>query len=293
MHVINFENGQCKKIRAYLDSYINDELLVETNHEVIKHLEQCPECADELDARVRVKKMLQSSVRRDAAPLALRERIQKEIRRRPAYGFPRWALAAAAAVVLIVAGWSVMQLVRKPAAPSEVSIATAHPNAEILRIGLSDHVHCVLDSGFANRRFSLEEMTERFGADFIELVPALRERLAAGYEITVAHRCYVKGREFKHIILKNGDKVFSLIITRKNGEAFAHNDLMEVLAAGDVPVYGTQLIDEARRQQLEVAGFESRDYLAFVVSSAPRQENLEIASTLAPVVRGFLAKREA
>ena len=41
MNVINFEDGHCKRIRSYLDSYLNNELMVETNHEVLTHLEKC------------------------------------------------------------------------------------------------------------------------------------------------------------------------------------------------------------------------------------------------------------
>ena len=34
-----------------MDSYLGDELLVETNHEVLRHLENCPACRSELAAR--------------------------------------------------------------------------------------------------------------------------------------------------------------------------------------------------------------------------------------------------
>ena len=45
MKVLNFEQGECNKIRTDLDSYITDEVLVETNHEVLKHLENCKDCS--------------------------------------------------------------------------------------------------------------------------------------------------------------------------------------------------------------------------------------------------------
>jgi mycothiol system anti-sigma-R factor len=79
MNVINFDDRNCNKIRAYLDSYINNELLVETCHEVLKHLEVCAGCTGELDARLRAKKLLRNAVMRDSAPAGLRERIQREL----------------------------------------------------------------------------------------------------------------------------------------------------------------------------------------------------------------------
>jgi hypothetical protein len=57
--------------------------------------------------------------------------------------------------------------------------------------------------------------------------------------------------------------------------------------AAGTPVY------EARLQDYEVAEFETRDYLGFVVSNFAQQDNLQIASTLVPAVREFLARIEA
>jgi hypothetical protein len=38
----SFGEGACEKIRKYLDSYISNELLIETNHEVLRHVEKLP-----------------------------------------------------------------------------------------------------------------------------------------------------------------------------------------------------------------------------------------------------------
>ena len=45
MNRIPSGEGACEKIRRYLDSYVTNELLVETNHEVLRHIEGCPACA--------------------------------------------------------------------------------------------------------------------------------------------------------------------------------------------------------------------------------------------------------
>jgi len=42
---------QCREFREIADSYLSNELLVETNHAVITHLEQCARCRQELKAR--------------------------------------------------------------------------------------------------------------------------------------------------------------------------------------------------------------------------------------------------
>ncbi|HXG92123.1 MAG TPA: zf-HC2 domain-containing protein [Blastocatellia bacterium] len=290
MNVIDFEQNRCRRIRSQLDSYINNELSVEIKNDVLNHIEGCRECAEALEARARVKNLLQQAVRRDAAPQSLHQRIRKDIRR-SSYAWPRWTLAAAAAMVLLVATWGVVRFLNRPAPLSQPTVASVDANAQILKIGLGDHVHCALDKGLAGRRFTFEEMAERIGPDFIGLVPMLKEKMA-GFETVVAHSCRYNNREFKHVILKEGERVLSLVITKKNGEGFTHNELTAAINAGGVPVYQAAMMDEARSQQLQVAGFESRDYLVFVVSNAAREEILQIASAIAPAVRDFLAKRE-
>jgi anti-sigma factor RsiW len=42
---------QCREFREIADSYLSNELMVETNPRVIAHLEQCAECRQELKAR--------------------------------------------------------------------------------------------------------------------------------------------------------------------------------------------------------------------------------------------------
>ncbi len=295
MSLVNFEQHQCKKIRSYLDSYLNDELLVESNHEVLRHMENCADCARALEDRTRAKSLLQRAVRRDVAPAALRERIAQDLRRQDsrksmtaAWSFNtglRWAVAAAALVVMAIGSWAVIYYLNSRN-PRSQEVASDQ-NAQILRIGLNDHINCAIVHEQANKRFTPEKMVERLGADYAGLLPVVKEKAPAGYEVVIAHKCHVDKREFVHMILKNDEKVFSLVITKKNGEAFPESAALDVFQAAGTLVY------EARLQDYEVAGFETRDYLGFVVSNLTQTDNLEIASTLAPVVRDFLARMES
>ena len=291
MSLVTFEQHQCKKIRSYLDSYLNDELLVETNHEVLRHLENCADCARALEDRTRVKSLLQKAVRSNVAPAALRERITQDIRNRKsptaAWSFNRglgWAVAAAL-IVMVIASWAVIHSLNSRNPQSE-EIALDR-SAQILRIGLNDHINCAIVHEQANRRFTPEKMVESLGADYAGLLPVVKEKAPAGYEVMIAHKCHVDKREFVHMILENDEKVLSLVITKKSGEAFPESAALAVSRAAGTPLY------EARLQDYEVAGFEMRDYLGFVVSNLTQTDNLQIASTLAPVVRDFLAKMES
>jgi anti-sigma factor (TIGR02949 family) len=277
MNVINFNTHDCKSVRDHLDSYINNELLVETCHEVLKHLESCEDCSREMEERLRAKDLLKKAVKRDAAPAELKERIQRELYKKSAPAWRYWA-AAAAMITLLAAGLGAARLWRSPAA--------SKMGAQILKVGLDDHVHCAVERQFAERRFSTEEMSYRLGAEYFGLVPLVEQEVPGEYDVVVGHRCRTNKREYVHLILKSSQTAVSLVITRKEGESFERSDLPAVLGASGVPVYRSPL------EGYEVTGFETRDYLAFVVSDAAGADNLQVASGLAVGVRDFLARLE-
>ena len=71
---------ECRRFRDIADSYLAEELLVETNHEVLRHLETCPACRAELAARRGVRRALRSAFANaeELQPAGdLRERVQR------------------------------------------------------------------------------------------------------------------------------------------------------------------------------------------------------------------------
>ena len=43
---------QCREVRELADSFLSEQLLVETNHEIVRHLETCPDCRADIAARM-------------------------------------------------------------------------------------------------------------------------------------------------------------------------------------------------------------------------------------------------
>jgi hypothetical protein len=141
--------------------------------------------------------------------------------------------------------------------------------------------------GLANRSFTEEEVAERLGADFRGLVARVKENAPENYRVVVGHRCKFNGREFVHLILKSPEATTSLVLTRKHGESFAKDAVTAVIESSNIPVH------EASIKDFRVVRFETRDYLAFVVSTLGRDENIQLAYTIAPAVRDLLFKHEA
>ena len=267
---------------------------------MLRHLEHCEQCTAELEAKTQAKSLLRDVVLRDSAPSTLRERIQRDIRKAeapwwsPRTRFVEWALVAAAALVLFAGGWSVLHPSNtnrpKPRTTEATLLRPEIPNAAILNIGLTDHINCAVVHGQQDRRLTPEQMSEQLGSDYAGLVQVVTEK-APGFEIVVAHKCNVETREFAHLILRNKDRVCSLVLTKKNGESFTADQAAGIaeMAAEQDPSSATY---RARTREYEVTGFETRDFLGFVVSNLSASENRMLASSLAPAVRSFLAKLE-
>lgn len=288
MNVVSFEEKSCERIRKYLDAYVSHELTAETKLEVVRHLERCQDCTTALATRHRVKDALRQAVnRQEPASAALREKILRN--NKPATSWRYWSLAVAASLVLMWGGWLAFRALNLRAASSlpaqaSLNVPLSEHNTEILKIGLGDHVHCALHRDFSGGPRSFERMSNEMGPEFINLMPVVNERVPHDYKMMVAHQCKFQGRTFVHLILTNQNNILSVILTKKNAESFDQTNLNAVLKASGVPLYQTRL------QDLEVAGFETRDYLAYVVSGLPQEDNLRLASNLAPSVRNFLAK---
>src|SRR5215471_810881 len=107
MNVVNFNERSCEKYRRYFDAYLDNELLVETNQDVLQHLSSCVECARILEGRARVKQAVRSAVTSEDAPPQLAASLRAHLgARRSSFHWStvRWVIAATAVVVLAVAG---------------------------------------------------------------------------------------------------------------------------------------------------------------------------------------------
>jgi anti-sigma factor (TIGR02949 family) len=292
MNTINFSETVCKRIRTQLDHYLSNELSVEMDHEVMKHLEACAACSQELEARMRVKNLLRCAVQSETAPPRLRQRIEGQIRASESSFWLlrlslRWALAAAAAVVVVLGGvmgvrWRANRLYDDARAQAAYIRAVGARLPRIETVGLADHLHCAVFRRFPQEYPAEAVAVQQLGPQFLQLVSMVKERMPGEYRVVMAHRCSYAGRRYVHFVLKSDSNLLSLVITEKQpGESFSR---MEANSGPEVsvPVY------EVAAKRFEVAGFESQGYLAFIVSDLDRKDNLQIAENLAPLVAGFL-----
>lgn len=295
MNKMTYDAEACEKILHEFDRYMDGQLSGDAGDQVARHLESCARCARELETRRRITGTLKNAVLRAGAPPYLEARIRSRIRATSPRAswflmpVPAFGLAATIAVSLL-AGWLVYHgegagggLGR--AAQSDYIDSLYARVSHIVQVGLGDHVHCAHFRKFDDGTPSVEELSQRIGPQYAGLVRAVRDKVPPEYRISLAHQCTFRERRFVHMAMHGDDgKLLSVVITRRRpGESFAADQLTPVLESAGIPIYPSG-VDE-----FQVAGFETGDYLAFVVSDLPRQQNTQFASNVAPTVHEFLS----
>jgi anti-sigma factor RsiW len=293
MNIVNFGRPECNKTRGYLDYYMNNELSVESSHAVQQHLDSCPECSADLAGRLRIKEAVKRSVGQIDAPGYLEARVRARLREQSTPSlFRDWAMpvAVAATVVLaVVLGWRAFdhktEIWETAKADQENYIESLfHAVPRVIQIGLGDHAHCAYYRKFPNPPQTFAEMAGKLGPNFRELVPLVKQKVPDSFHVAVGHQCKYRERQFVHLALRRENELLSIIITKREpGESFQTGDLKPVLEAAGVPVYA------ALADQFEIAGLETGQYLAYVISNMPRDENLRIAQALTPPLTEFLS----
>ena len=301
MNRVQFGEGACDKARKYLDSYISNELPIETNHEVLGHIESCAACASELEARIQLRTRLKAAVNAQSVPPQIQARIREKIRTDHssswfasgwfASGSPRWAVAIAASLVICAGVWLNYSPAKMPAltdrpAQSVYIQRVSATLAAVLKVGLRDHIHCSIFRKYPKNPPTVDKMEADLGASYKGLLPVVRAAVPDGYRAVMAHQCSYAGRSFIHLTFeKNGDLLSLVVARRKDGESLA--GLVPALETSGVPVY------QSAAERYQVAGFEAGDFLAYVISDLKSKANLRIAASLAPAVREYLLKMPA
>ncbi|MEZ5356428.1 MAG: zf-HC2 domain-containing protein [Bryobacteraceae bacterium] len=298
MSVIPFSAGSCEKVRRQLDSYVSGELLVETNHEVLRHLESCRACQAMHDERMSVRNHVRRAVRGEVAPVDLAARVRSRIERdgRSPFSSSGWAMVAVAAAVMMTVGvLSVREWRSSGRALSEMSgseqasfIEAAFGRvAHFARGGLGDHLHCAMGrkypSGFPAP--GAVKGRQRLNEDWSPLQTIAARFIPSRYTLLLAHRCTAQNRRFVHFTyVEPSRRMLSVVVARRtDAEHFDVPGIVPGLVQAGIPIYSE------RSGVYSVAAFEGGEYMAWVVSDLPAEENRMVAGNLAPSMREFLS----
>src|SRR5262249_38333955 len=162
---------QCDDFREIADSYLSDELLIETNQDVIRHLESCGECRSELAARRQLRHELQAKFNQaaelqvpDGFAEGLRTRLREQALHRPGMVIPRIAYVGIAAALLIAIGLGFLGVQRWRESQRELAAWTS-----LTKSATGDHRECALNHKLRGTVISLSEAGRAYDRAYANL----------------------------------------------------------------------------------------------------------------------------
>src|SRR5689334_2221880 len=307
---------RCHEFREIADSYLSNELIVETNHAVISHLEHCAECRQELKARRELRVRLRGAFlqspenqlppefadrlrtqlhdyalsKRGVSPLVSSRGWRFYVKRRPII----WIGLAACLLLIIGAG---LVLVRQRMVRSEeIAINKQRPNdslnpgipvsivkTELARSAVGDHRDCAIKFRLAEKPIDLEAAGQKYDRVYVNLTKAVLSQQGAApldAQFVEAHSCVYQGRRFAHIVLKYHGHLVSFLVTDIE-------PTKRVQSESD-----PQVITCSEFDGYKVSCFETARHAVFVVSDLTEGDNLALARALAPSVFAHIIRSE-
>jgi anti-sigma factor RsiW len=250
-------NGDCRQMRELMDSYISGELTVESNHDVLRHVERCEACRSELARRERMSTLLIESfgAAPDATAFAARltqalDREQHRWGRLARYG----SIAAALLLIAAAGAW-----LSRPV------------DAAAFDDSVDDHIACAMGYPPA--------VTYDAQRAVAALEPAYQPILSAvphnpsGYELIDAHMCPYQGRHYAHLVYRGGGKMLSVFV--------------ESALRGRLP-----LTHENPRKGFVIAGLSTGAHQVFVVSDGEARPPSTIVDDLLRSTLAFVRTLE-
>jgi anti-sigma factor RsiW len=256
----------CRTVREVADSFLSEELLVETNHEVIRHLATCAACRAELGARDEIRRRVRRAFER-AAELDVRPDFVAELTKSlkpPASGVSRrsvlrsWWTAAAGVLLAVGGGAMAVRQVRSRSRLAALAVMAA-----------GDHQNCAIKFNLSERPIPLAEAARQYGKPYAELASLEIPPLVPVPEMLDRHSCVYSGQRFAHVVMRYRGAVTSLLVTR-----------------GDAPAEPQV---ESRRGSTMVASLPAGEFVAFVVADLASDDVLRIARAIAPALERQLS----
>lgn len=275
---------RCDDFREIADSYLSDELLIETNHDVIRHLEACAGCRFELASRRQLRHSLRTQFNqasdlqmRDGFANNLRLHVRDQALRRPRVVIPRMAYVGIAASLLIASTLGLLIFQQWRANQRELK---AWSNLTESAIG--DHRECALEHKLGPTIIDLNEAGRVYDRAYENLANEIVSAgaLPAGAQLVDAHSCVFGGRRFAHLVVNYHDQAVSILVAKSGANGRAPKP-----KAGD-------LVAGPKSDSYRMAYFQTERHAVFVVSGLGESENIAIARSVAPALEKHIRRAE-
>lgn len=157
--------------------------------------------------------------------------------------------------------------------------------APIMRVGLGDHIHCAFFRKYPKEPKPVQEMKQELGPEYAALLDAVKATAPADFSVQLAHKCKFRGRQFVHLVLKNDDRLMSVVVTAKgDGETFAADQLVPALAQSGISFY------KQGADAYQIAAYENSKHIVYLISDLPQDRNMQTLLAMADGLNSALPK---
>lgn len=282
---------KCLDFREIIDSYLCDELLTETNHEVLRHLEECANCRGVIENRRILRSKIKSAVV-NSSQFQMRDEFYNNLCTQLRHastafitekkslwtGNNYWMAFAAGLIFAVGLGFWFLQ----PQPENSFPIDVAQINQEAQKISLADyavgdHQNCAVKFNLAEEPVHIDLASAQY-ADLRQGVLNPLQNSDRKYELLESHTCKYNGHSFTHIVFRHQGKTVSILLTDlRNYPTLKNEEIAQIVSNG-----------------YQIARFDVKDKAVFVVSDLSEQENTATARILEnPLSRNLSSNEQA
>lgn len=282
---------KCQDFRELIDSYLCGELLTETNHEVLRHLEACANCRHEIEVRRNLRSQLRFAVK--SSPqyqmsdnfystlcVQLKQSVlpQKQAKSSFWVNPNNWMVFATGLILTFGLGFWFIKTAPTNLSSPEVALINEEKvqNATLADFAVGDHQNCAVKYNLSEKAVAIDLDSAQF-ADLRQAVVTPLENATEKYEFRESHTCKFAGHNFTHIVFHHQGKTVSVLITDLvNYPPLKNSNIAKIVSNG-----------------YQIARFDIKDKAVFVVSDLPEQQNLATAQILeTPMKEKFSVKNQ-
>ena len=288
----------CRKYKDTIDSFLCGETLVESNLEMIRHAEHCPECRAELAARRNLRLQMQRVIGQEKMPAVAHDRLLARLRQEANPSLktaqsisPNWRtrfaglfngrtplLASLTLLLLVGLSWWLTRA-------NNPSVQAAVLSPAVFEQAAREHELCGRFYANAAEPAGMAAAAVEYDATYAGLDQVAKLK-TQGMQLRAAHKCELVGRPFAHLLFSRGSELISFMVTERDAAA---------MRDGLVPNDDGRLapLQHDRQADCTISAYQTKRHIVFVVSKLAQNQNERLARQIAQPVSEHLRKAEA
>ncbi len=258
-NVTDFESRECRRVRKLLDDFLTGELTVETNQEILAHLEHCPACRQEKNLREEVRRTVRSAWNSQVVPSGLEGKILNNLTGRRFSMTMFMRMAAGLLLVVLALSGSLLWLSSDHQSSLLDGVIDHYDQV------VQDHLNCSGEPAPSGLPLPLDDVES----------DAVRALQAAGhpFQLIATNLCRLGDARFFHYVFGDSSGHLSLVLEQRSEGQRLSREGAEI----ERFINGMKAVC-LRRGSVSLVSVESPNYFVYLASETSElQQTLELA----------------